>query len=219
VTPRFVQRYLDPGERLGELLFGFIMTLTFTIGMRLAIGEEGAVRELLVGVIGCNIAWGIIDGLLLVLGRVFERGRAARIAQRIATTRDPDEALTVVGDELDERLSAVTSEATRLALYRDVIEHVRARTPPPPRTRGDDWFAAVAVFCLVFLASLPAAAPFALIDDPWIALRTSNAVLIALVFFVGWKWAAYTTLRPWLAGAKLAGICLLLVLIAIPLGG
>ena len=36
------KRLLDPGDSLGEVLFGLIMTLTFTLGAGLMIEEEGA---------------------------------------------------------------------------------------------------------------------------------------------------------------------------------
>jgi hypothetical protein len=70
----FISRHLSAGERLGELLFGLIMTLTFTLTAGFVVGDgQDAVRELLIATIGCNIAWGIIDAGLLILGRVFDR--------------------------------------------------------------------------------------------------------------------------------------------------
>ena len=41
----------------------------------------------------------------------------------------------------------------------------------------------------MFLASLPAAIPFMLMDDAMQALRVSNVVLLALLFFTGYRWA------------------------------
>ena len=66
---------------MGEILFGLIMTLTFTLAAGIVIQEEGraGAREMLIGILGCNLAWGIIDGVLYVLGQVFERGRLRRI--------------------------------------------------------------------------------------------------------------------------------------------
>jgi hypothetical protein len=62
---RFVQRHLDPASRMGEILFGLIMVLsvTLTAGLSVADGKAG-VRQLLVAAIGCNVAWGIIDGIM-----------------------------------------------------------------------------------------------------------------------------------------------------------
>ena len=64
---RFVPRYLDPASRLGEILFGLIMTLTVTLSAGLAADEGRAgVRQLLAAAIGCNLVWGIIDAVMYV---------------------------------------------------------------------------------------------------------------------------------------------------------
>ena len=79
--------------------------------------------------------------------------------------------------------------------------------------------AAFAVFTLVFFASLPAALPYLVIGDPWIALRVSNALLIGMLFWVGYRWASYTSFNPLRFGLGLTVLGVILVLIAIPLGG
>lgn len=215
----FIERNLDPGARLGEVLFGLIMTLTFVLGAGLfSDGGELSVRELLVATIGCNVAWGIIDGVLLVIGRVFDRSRMVRIGRVIRTVGDR-EALRLVADELDGMLVPISSEPRRLELYRDVVEQVRAASPRSPRPRASDWAAALAVFCLVVFVNLPCVLPFLFIDDPWVALRASNAILIGLVFLVGYKWGSATGMSAWGTGFSLAALCLVLVLVAIPLGG
>ena len=73
----FATQHLDPGSHMGEALFGLIMTLTFTLGADLVIQEEGreATRQMLIGILGCNLAWGIIDGSAL-RARVCFRARA-----------------------------------------------------------------------------------------------------------------------------------------------
>ena len=77
----FASKYLDPATSMGEVLFGLIMTLTFTLGAGLTIQEEGreGARQLLIATIGCNVAWGVIDGVFYVLGQLFERGRKRRV--------------------------------------------------------------------------------------------------------------------------------------------
>ena len=52
-------RILDPMDRISEVLFGLIMALTFTCTLGVAAAE---VRTMLIGALGCNLAWGIIDG-------------------------------------------------------------------------------------------------------------------------------------------------------------
>jgi hypothetical protein len=214
-------RYLDPASSLGEVLFGLIMTLTFTLGAGLMIQEEGAAgaRELLIATIGCNIAWGVIDGVLYIVAQVFDRGRLLRVGQRIRETRDESEARCLVAAEMEEMLEPVTTAEERRVLYARVIEHVREKESRYGRVTREDLMGAVICFWLVFFASFPAAIPFMFIDDPWIALRVSNAVLLALLFYAGYSWAKYTMAKPWLSGACFLLGGLLLVVMAIALGG
>jgi VIT1/CCC1 family predicted Fe2+/Mn2+ transporter len=216
----FITRHLSAGERLGELLFGLIMTLTFTLTAGFVVGDgQEAVRELLVATIGCNIAWGIIDGGLLVLGRVFDRGRAARIGRAIRSTADESHAIAAVAAELDDVLEPITAPDSRAGLYREVVQRVKASPAQRTGVRGEDWLAAFGVFWLVVFASFPAALPFLFIDDAWQALRVSNLILIALFFLIGYQWAGYTTVKPWRAATSLTLFGMVLVAAAIALGG
>jgi hypothetical protein len=66
---RFVRRYLDPASQLSEILFGLIMVLTVTLTAGLSVTEgKAGVRQLLIAVIGCNLAWGIIDAVTQASG-------------------------------------------------------------------------------------------------------------------------------------------------------
>jgi len=213
---------LDPGSSLGEVLFGLIMTLSFTLGAGIILEQEGmeGVRTLLIATVGCNIAWGIIDGALYVLGQVFERGRLLRLGQSIRETPDAAAAQALVAGELDEMLGPITTEDERTSLYSRVVEHVRQRTPP---RRGsvtrEDLRGAMTCFWLVFFASFPAVLPYLFIDDPWVALRVSNGVLLFLLFYAGFSWAKYTIANPWVAGSSFLLGGVLMVAIAIALGG
>jgi hypothetical protein len=70
-----VDRILDPISRLSEIMFGLLMTLTFTGTMSVVIGTGGDVRSVLIAALGFNLAWGIVDGTMHVLATVTERGR------------------------------------------------------------------------------------------------------------------------------------------------
>jgi hypothetical protein len=217
----FVGRHLDPASHMGEILFGLIMTLTFTLAAGIVIQEEGreGAREMLIGILGCNLAWGIIDGVLYVLGQVFERGRLRRIGFHLRQATSDREASRLVAEELDGTLSSVTDEPTRRALYRSIVDYARDAPPMPNQVRREDLLGGLAAGWLVFACSFPAVLPFLFLDDPRLALRVSNAILIGLLFFVGWKAARHTLVRPWLAGLTFMLVGILLVALAIPLGG
>ena len=57
------KRVLEPHERISEVLFGLIMVLTFTGSLSVAQAGRDDVRAMLIGALGCNLAWGIIDAV------------------------------------------------------------------------------------------------------------------------------------------------------------
>jgi hypothetical protein len=197
------------------------MALTWTIGSRLVLREEGlVVRDLVVATIGCNLAWGIIDAVLFTLGTKFFRSRRLRLFRQVKTARDEGAALAVLAKEFPIEgtpLSAKPADAE--ALYRSLLAlTTRAEPVKVPLTR-DDLSAAIAIFILVSATALPAVVPFFLIDDANRALRASNFLLIALLFVTGYAWARFSGGRPFYAGITMTCLGLFLVAIAVALGG
>ena len=218
--PTVMHRHLDPGESLAEILFGLIMTLTFTLGAGLLVqAGPGAVRELLIATIGCNIAWGVIDGALYITGQVFERARLTKVGDEVRAARDESAAATVVDTELDPLFGLEIEPQQRHAICRQLAAHIRANPARAVGLRATDFKGAAASFLLVFCASFPAALPFMFIADATLALRVSNGILIALLFLTGFRWARYTALKPWLTGLTLMCGGIAMVGLAIALGG
>jgi len=216
-----VHRYLDPATSLAEILFGLIMTLTFTLGAGIIIDDEGreGARELLIAVIGCNIAWGVIDGALYLVNEWFDRGRLRRLGLAIREAPDAGAARIVVAGELDDVLEDVTSASERESLYARIADNVRSRPAKAAAIGKADFMGAFTSFWLVVITSAPAAIPFLLFDDARFALRVSNAILLASLFVVGYGWARFTMGRPWVVGLLLLLGGTALVGTAILLGG
>jgi hypothetical protein len=61
------KRVLDPIDRVLEVLGGVIMVLTFTGALSVSSAGEADVRQMLVGSLGCNLAWGIIDAIMYLM--------------------------------------------------------------------------------------------------------------------------------------------------------
>jgi VIT1/CCC1 family predicted Fe2+/Mn2+ transporter len=217
---RFVERYLDPASRLGEVLFGLIMVLgvTLTAGLTVAGGPQG-VRELLGAALGCNIAWGIIDGIMYVMNCMTERGEKARLIQAIQGATDPRTALDIVRSEIEPRFETLTAPEDREALCRSILTYLAHGSAPTTRATKDDLYGALVCFWLVFISCLPAAVPFLVFSEPVRALRVSNLLLIAMLFLVGRKWAEYAYTNRLIAGLGMVSIGLALVGVAILLGG
>ncbi|HEX7374853.1 MAG TPA: hypothetical protein VF277_07755, partial [Steroidobacteraceae bacterium] len=72
---------------------------------------------------------------------------------------------------------------------------------------------------LVFACSFPAVLPFFFIHDLQLAVRVSNLLLLALLFFVGYRFAKDTMARPILSGLTFLGVGIVLVVATIALGG
>jgi hypothetical protein len=217
----YVAQHLDPGSIMGEVLFGLIMTLTFTLGASLVIQEEGreGARAMLIGILGCNLAWGLIDGVLYVLGALFERGRLRRIGQEVRASANPAQAHQLIAGELDEMLGPVTDARQRESLYGGIVARLREGSVTPNHVRRSDMMGGLVAGILVFACSIPAVVPFLLIDDPHRALRVSNAILLALLFIVGYRHAQHTLAKPWLVGLVFLLVGVFLVAITIRLGG
>ena len=217
---RFIDRYLDPADSLGELLFGLIMALTVTLGARLLTQRsEVDARELVVAMVGCNVAWGIIDAVLISMARVSERNRLARVQAHVRTASNREAALAIVRGELDPTLEELAPDDARERLYEAVADRAASGHTERGGARADDLWAAVVTFVLVFGWSLPAVVPFFFLSDKLVALRISNAILIALIFVTGWRWAAWTGSNRVATGAAMAALGAALVVVAIALGG
>src|SRR6476619_7380357 len=111
---RFVQRYLDPASRLGEILFGLIMVLTVTLtaGLTVAEGRAG-VRQLLFTAIGCNFAWGIIDADMYIMNCLTERSGKVRLIEAVQRALDARAALDIIHDQVAPELQSLLDPEER----------------------------------------------------------------------------------------------------------
>ena len=83
------RRLLEPMERISEVLFGLIMVLTYTCSFSVAGAGREEVRTLLVGALGCNLAWGMIDAVFYLMGNFSAFGQGILKAKSVATGGQP----------------------------------------------------------------------------------------------------------------------------------
>jgi len=215
---RFIRRHLDPASRLGEILFGLIMALGFTGAVRLG-HEEADNRALFIGIFGCNLAWAIVDGVMYVLGELFERGRKSRLFRDVAKATTDEAALAQIAAELDGPLWELTTAEERAQMHRWVLAVLRRETPAIPRLHLDDVLGGVAVALIIVIATFPIVAPYLLVADPAFAVNISHAIALTMLFLLGLRWGQLvggSGLRI-ATGLTLVGFALMLVTIA--LGG
>jgi VIT1/CCC1 family predicted Fe2+/Mn2+ transporter len=216
VAGEYRKHALDPVDRFSEVIFGLVMVLAFTGSVSVAAGGSDDVQAMLVAALACNLAWGLVDGVMYVLTSLAERTRRATVIRGIRAG-DPAVARSIVLATLPEGFEAITDPA---AADR-IAARVRALPePPPPRTvTWDDLRGALASALLVMIATLPPIVPFLLVADAGRALRISNLVAVASLFLAGYWLGRASGVRAWALGLAMVVLGSGLVAITIALGG
>src|SRR2546430_11050435 len=191
-------RPLEPVERISEALFGLIMVLTFTCSISVADTKREDLRTMMVGAFGCNLVWGVIDAILYLMGSLAERGKSIATLRAVRRAATPEEGRRVIAATLPPVVASVLQPEELGRLHEKL-----ARLPEPParpRLGARDWLAALAIFLLVFLITLPVAIPFVFVHEVRPALRISNLVAVVLLFIAGHAFGRSAGLRPWWTG-------------------
>lgn len=208
---------LDPMEAISEIWFGLLMVLTFTCSLSVNGGGREEVRTLLIAALGCNLAWGIIDGVMHLVRRFAERGTAIAKLRAVHNAPNPDAAHRVISDSLPPLLASVLSPADLEGIRRKLNQ-----VPDPAKlsiVTKRDWLGAAAVFLAVFLTTFPVAIPFLFINKVRLAMRLSNSIAVVMLFLTGYAFGVYTHQRPWKMGICMAIIGGVLVAVSVVLGG
>jgi VIT1/CCC1 family predicted Fe2+/Mn2+ transporter len=212
-----VKQFLEPSERVAEVLFGLIMVLTFTGSLSVAEADRADVREMLIGALGCNFAWGVIDAILYLMGSLSDHGRGIRALRALRESKSAEEGQRVIADALPPVVAATLGPAELEPMRRKLIE-----LPAParrPHLRMNEWLGGLGVFLWVFVTTFPVAVPFIFMHDVALAMRTSNAIAIVLLFIAGYAYGSYAELRPLLTGLAMVALGVVLVGFTIALGG
>jgi len=210
------KRPLDPVERASEILFGLIMVLTFTGSLSVAEAGRAEVRTMLLGALGCNLAWGVIDAVFYLMGCLAETAGKIKTLNVVQKSPDPEEARRALAGALPPLVASVLQPAE--------LDAMRLRLkalpgPPDAFLRKSDWLGAAGVFLLVFLSTFPVVIPFIFMKDVTRALRISDAVAIVLLFLTGYAFGRVAGRRPVLAGIVMVVLGAVLVSLTIALGG
>src|SRR6266480_1842488 len=217
-SERSSKRVLEPIDRVSEVLFGLIMVLTFTGSLSIAEAGRSEVRTMLIGALGCNLAWGIIDGVLYLMGCLAEKGRGLLTFRAVRKAANPKEAQRLIADALPSVVASVLEPVEMESLYQRLKQ--LPERPDHVRLRKDDWLGAVGVFLLVFLCTFPVVIPFIFMHNAGPALRVSNAIAIVMLFLTGYAFGRMTGRHSsWLVGISMVVLGLILVGLTMALGG
>lgn len=211
------KRVLEPIERVSEILFGLIMVLTLTGSLSVAeVGRE-TVRTLLISALGCNLAWGVIDGVLYLMGCLAEKGRALATLLAVRKTSDPDAAQRLIAGALPPLVASILQPPELDTIHRRLRQLPEPRVPA--RLGKQDWLGAAGVVLLVFCSTFPVVIPFLMMRDAVRALRISNAIAIVLLFLTGCVFGRAVGRGPWAMGSMMVLLGGVLVGLTIALGG
>jgi VIT1/CCC1 family predicted Fe2+/Mn2+ transporter len=214
---QLVRGILSPFERASEILFGLIMALTITGALSVAQATEHETRALFASTLACNIAWGLVDGVLYVFNALVERGRRRLLTLALQGNADGVDVSELLAEVLPGRLLERLTPAEVHALRERFASQPGASERP--RVRGRDVLGAVAVFLLVTASTFPVSLPFLLVRDPAEAMAISRGLSLLLLFFSGYAVGRYAGLRPVWVGLSTLAIGAVLVGVVKALGG
>jgi len=211
------RRVLDPMYRVNEVLFGLIMVLTFTGSLSVAEAGRDDIRKMLIGALGCNVAWGFIDGLFYLMGCLADKGQGLMTLRAVRKATDAQQAQHLIADKLPPVVASILEPVE--------LEAIRVRLkqlPEPPERAGlnkEDMLGAVGIFLLVFLSTFPVVIPFIFMQETLPALRVSNAIAIVMMFMTGYTYGRITGYHPWRVGIAMVILGAIVVSATIALGG
>lgn len=208
---------LDPIDRISEVLFGLIMTLTLTGAISVSTATSDDVHQLLWAAMGCNFAWGLVDGAMNLMSSLLERGHNLAVIRKIKNSESEKDLMHVLSDEIPPLLAELITPQEMQTLGQRIKS-----LPDPPAKRllnRQDIVSFVQIFILVFFCTMPIALPFALVNDLYLAMRISNGLALVMLFSGGYILAGYSGFKRLPTAINFTVLGLLLVAITIAVGG
>lgn len=203
-------------DRLSEILFGLIVVLTFTCTLPLTLGEGVTVKQVLLAALSCNIAWGIIDGVMSLIFSAATRSRQYRLLEDLKEA-SLQEQITATQTWWEEEVSDIPLKEKTAASLVEFFKEIpdlsqKLITVKDLKTAG-------AVVSLVIAATFPPVIPFILFANLEVAVRVSNIVALLMMVWIGYQLDTHigrdVFLMRWLV--PLGGV--FMVIAAIVLGG
>ena len=208
---------LHPVDRIMEMLFGLLMALSFTGALSVAESGREELREMFIAALGCNLAWGFVDGVMYLIRTAVDRNRSLSLMRAVRGAADPAAGRAVIAGAMSPVAASLVSPTEIEAIRGRIL----AQAAPPPRARlnGQDMLAALAIFVLVVLATFPVVLPFALMQDVGAAKNASRIVAMVMLFLGGLALGRYAGYGSWRAGLAMTALGAVMVGVITALGG
>jgi VIT1/CCC1 family predicted Fe2+/Mn2+ transporter len=144
--------------------------------------------------LGCNAAWGIIDGIMYVLINLRERGNKSKLLSLIKSAKDQNDALALVRKEFGFAFFDLLNQDTQKNIYEEILKGVTNATIVKPKgISKNDLFLVVKTFLIVFSSGIPIVIPFFFLNDVWLAIRISHVIGLVMLFCIGYWWAKFAS--------------------------
>ena len=210
------RRFLDPIDRISEIIFGLIMAVTIVGSLSVATAGTEDVRTALAAALGCNLAWGLVDAMMSLVRALTERTRNAALAKRLIGST-PDDARRLVAEELPPHVAALVGPEELEGMRRRLLE---SPSPTSSKLQRDDYVAAIGIFLLVVIATFPVVVPFLVTADVALAMNLSRATTLVMLFLSGLALGRYAGhARPMGTGLAMATFGAVLIAAVKALGG
>ena len=102
-----------------------------------------------IGALGCNVAWGIIDAMLYLMGCLAEKSQGLMTYLAVRKATDPQQAQRLIADALPPVVASILEPAELETMRRRLMQ-----LPEPPeraRLSKDEWLGSIGVFLIVFV--------------------------------------------------------------------
>ena len=125
---------LNPIDRVSEILTAIVMLLTFVGSLSVATTGRQEMHAMLVGAVGCNVAWGIIDAVLYLMDCLAEKRTALVTLRAVRTASDSTKTRQLIADSLPSVVASIV-EPQELETLHQRLKHL----PAPPEHVHLDW--------------------------------------------------------------------------------
>ena len=178
----FYQRYLPVGDRIGEMFYATWMVVV-SLGIINSVDDQEGIVPLAIAIaFGVNIAWGLIDGISVMLTGVI--GRASR-DRTLFDLRKNDDQLTrqEARKALDDAITYALSDGEKEHILDQLAEGAPEGDPyhEPYHAKREDWYYALGILAIDVLFVIPVIAPLLVIPSTPDAILASR--LIATLIF------------------------------------
>ena len=200
-----------------EVLIAIMTTLSITSGIRVMSPHSPDIWPLVIAALTTNTAWGFVDAVLHLFNEQAARTREMRLQQAFLASTAPAQRRAALGELVPAHLSACLSDA-QIGDYQQTLGAAALPTRLLHLDHSDAW-AALHIWALMVLSTLPPALPLLLIDEPIRAFRVSQLVSVAIMFALGIPIARWMGIRPWVGSVLFAVLGATITAICIAMGG